>query len=247
MKNRISLISLLLACLFLTACQTTYTPSGFNPSQHALQTPRRAKFLEKTWAAQGAFNQPLEERYDSIYVAPVEIGYVKRNHNLWEAFALRPRTAYERDVVRLASYMQYALIRDIQRYPGNRFAIVSNPGPRTLIIELALVRLNPAKAPINSIFNAADFAAPGVGLLTFLGSGNIAIEGRLRDGANGKIIAMFEDRRSDIFSIGDVRSYTWYSGAIKNIDDWTRQGSDFLHAPPWKVVRRRLPITLIPW
>lgn len=247
MKSRILLIPLLFLCLCLTACQTTYTPSGFNPSRPALGAPRRAQFMARTWEAPGAFNRCLEDRYDSVYVAPVDTNHLLHTDTTWEHVALRSHTAYEHDVERIASYMRYALVRDIQRYPGNRFAIVDCPGKHTLIVELALVELAPAQAPINTVFNAADFLLPGASILTFFGSGKIAIEGRLRDGATGKIVAMFADRRSDIFSFIDVRSYTWYSGAMKNIDDWARQGSDFLHAPPNKIIRRRLPITLIPW
>ena len=247
MKLRILLIPLLFLCFCLTGCQTPQIASGFNPSRPALGKPQRALFLARTWAAPGVFNRPLEDRFDSIFVAPVDTSHLRRKDTLWERTALRSGTAYEHDVERIASYMRYALIRDIQRYPGNRFAIVDRPGKHTLIIELALVELSPAKAPINTIFSAVDFVAPGVSLLSFFGSGRIAIEGRLRDGSNGKIISMFADRRSDIFSIVDARSFTWYSGAMKNIDDWARQGSDFLHAPPNKVIRRRLPFTLIPW
>lgn len=54
--------------------------------------------------------------------------------------------------------------------------MVNEPGPDTLIIETAITDLFPAKAA---------------------GSGTITVEGRLRDGNNGKLVANFRDTMKD--------------------------------------------------
>ena len=116
-----------------------------------------------------------------------------------------------------------------------------------MIIELAITELVPAKAWFNTAATAAGFVIPGAGLLSFAGKGSVAIEGRVRDGKTGEVLATFADREKDKSAPINLASMSWYQSGKQNVDDWADQIAELLHTPRSHDVTDSSPFTLLPW
>lgn len=204
----------------------------------------RAKFLDQVWVAPAMRGKAVSEVYSQVYFAPVRVSHLS-NQPWWESQNARTQEHLASDARNLANYTHNALRRAASNYPAKRLQVVGSPGPGTLMVESAIVELVPAKAFWNSAASAAGFVVPGAGLLGTLGKGAITLEGRLRDGATGHVIATFRDRSTDQTAVVNVDAYTWYRGSEKNIDDLAMKTAEVLNTPKGHVVRSSDPIKLI--
>lgn len=228
---------LLLSTLFLAACAGT-APQNNNS---------RAQFLQQVWVAPELRGRAATEVFDSVYIAPVHVSRLE-SQSWWQAQNERVRTGQLRsDAAYLARYFRSEVAGQIGSFSGNRLRVVSTPGPRTLVVELAITELVPSKATWNMASTAAGFVVPGAGLLSAAGSGSISMEGRLVNAGTNEVVAVFADRRTDLVSPVNLRSFQWYAGAQKNIDLWARCAAEVLNAPAGKVVNRPSRFTLSVW
>jgi hypothetical protein len=79
------------------------------------------------------------------------------------------------------------------------------------------------------------------------GKGYVAIEGRVRDGATGEVIATFADREAPKAALLDVKSLTWWSPAKSIIDDWARQFVQLANRRPGAIVKDSPAFDLLVW
>lgn len=247
MKTSPILFSFLASALLLSGCATNPAPNAGFVSGSQMSEPHHAKFLQRTWISPKLKNISFQQQFDAVYIAPVNTSYLGKQ-TWWQLQTnAETRAELEANAAKLANDLRLQLAREIASYPGHHYRIASAPGPRTLCIELALVELVPSKAFWNAGATAAGFVVPGAHALTALGAGSIAMEGRLRDGGSGEVIAMFADRRKDQVAPINVRGMTWYGGASKNIEIWAKEGAEFLNLPPGETVERKGRLTLKPW
>lgn len=205
----------------------------------------RGAFLEKTWASAEFKKTHVQEKYSSVHIAPVDTSRLAKQ-DWWQSQNARVQSGVlQRDARKLARQLESSLAREIRAYPGNRLSIASRPGPKTLTIRVAITELVPSKAYWNMGATAAGFVIPGAGLLSMAGSGSIAVSGSMEDSSG--TVATFSDRRSDLVSPVNLRSYEWYGGAEENIEIWAKKGAEFLHSPPGSTVERASGVTLNPF
>jgi hypothetical protein len=170
-------------------------------------------------------------KYTEIYVAPVDISHLLPQNNIWEWLS----TAYvfpedvKKNHRQLAEYAREAFIKAIQKDPSKRFTVVDTPGPKTLILEMSLVQMIPAKPALNIatyiswIPLAVELVAPIVLNSEEAGEGVIAVEARLRDGGTGQTVGMFADRERPAIAFVNFPSFLWWEGLKRMIDGWARQ------------------------
>lgn len=110
--------------------------------------------------------------------------------------------------------------------------MVSKAGPRTLQLDLALVGLKSTNVPGNILSTGAGVVVPGA---NFVGSqfthGNIAFEGKLRNGANGQLLAEYADRENDKMSLFSFRDYSANGHSRQTVKDWARQMEQLASTP----------------
>jgi hypothetical protein len=114
-----------------------------------------------------------------------------------------------------------------------------------MIIETAITELIPAKAYWNAAATAAGFVIPGAGLLSAAGSGTITIEGRVRDGDNGNLVASFRDTMKDKMAFVNIDSYSWYGGSQANLEETAANIARVINAKPGTMVSQPSQIKLI--
>lgn len=224
-----------LSLIVFTGCSTLMGPGASNTS--------RAQFLDEVWVAPSVRGRAASDLFTSVYVAPVSVEHLKAQ-NWWRSQGAKKQGEIQVDAIRLGLYLNDALENAVRAQPGGGLRLVNLPGPGTLIVETAITELVPAKAFWNSAATAAGFVVPGAGFLGMAGRGAITIEGRLRDGGTGAVLATFRDRETDQAALLNFASYTWYHGSQRNIDDFARKTAEVLNAPADRVVKSSLPIKL---
>lgn len=150
----------------------------------------------------------------------------------------------------LAAYTRTAFEDAFRESPRPRQEVVSHPRPDSLVVELALVELDPN--PISGgvtrrLINL--LAVPGAE--SVVGNplkGRIALEGRLSDPVRKQVLLEFSDaeqnRSALLLSLHD---FNHYSHARKVIREWARQFEAVVRAPPGEVVRDSPAFMLSIW
>ena len=174
------------------------------------------------------------KKFDKIYIAPVNTRYLDSGR------------VPERDVVGVTQYMRSRFATQFAQ--GGVYKVVSRPGPNTLVLQLALTKLRATNAPGNVLATGAGVVAPGsdfiAGIFTH---GEIAFEGKLRNGANGQLLEEFADREDDKTAAFSFRDYLWYSHDRDAIDDWAKQMERLSSTPTTVKVHGASRLTLNPF
>ena len=201
--------------------------------------------FNKAWKAQN-----FDKRdYSEIYVAPVNTEYLRQN-SFWGELSIKD---VEDDVNELAANMRSTVRRAFWDDTNGRFKIVSKPGPKTLILEIAITELIPNKAGFEVLSMAAGpagglAASAGSAVAKSIGSKSIiAIEARIRDGADGGIVAMFADRESEKGNIVSIKNFSWYGHVNVIIDEWAQQLVKIANKSPDDIVSDSPTFSFKPW
>ena len=194
--------------------------------------------FDKVWVRPGTNFQ----QYDKIFIAPVDTRYLMQQ--TWWKQMSNNRTIKE-DAQGLANYFYHSLQGAFGRDPNNRLRLVRNARRAgTLVLEVAVVEVTPTKAAINLASYAASFAGAAIRTQT---NGTVAFEARVRNGANGQILAQFADRESGQASLVNLKNFSWYGHATDIINMWSWQMVRSANKRPGEVVSDRSAFTLNPW
>lgn len=228
-------LTVLCSLAALGACSSLTGPKGNNTT--------RAQFLDEVWVSPEVKGKAVSELFTQVYFTPVATGRLK-NQGWWAAQSPIKQQQLEVEARKLASHMNQALATAARNDPARRLTVVGQPGPGTLIVDMAIIELVPAKAYWNAAATTAGFIVPGAGLLGAAGSGSIGIEGRLRDGNTGKVIASFRDHMKDKMAVVNLDSYTWYAGSEANLNEIAVKTARVLNSDKGTVVTQSSPIKL---
>lgn len=234
--NTIRTIAVAASLAALSACSPTGEPSARNPT--------KAQFLDQVYVAPEYRGKSASQEFSKVYFSPVATRNLSRQ-GWWTSQSAVTQRQLEADARKLAAHFRQSLTSAARNASGRRLTVVNQPGPDTMTIETAVTELVPAKAYWNAAATAAGFVVPGAGLLSAAGSGTITIEGRVRDGNNGKLVASFRDRMKDKMAMVNVNSYTWYGGSEANLKETAANIAHVINARPGTVVSQPSPITLI--
>jgi hypothetical protein len=226
MSRALALLIALACCLF--GCRAKPAPdAGF------LQDTQLMKKDVQIPYSRVYFAEPADpsSKYTEIYIAPVDTTHLLPQNNLWEWAS----SAYvfpedvKKNYRQLAEYARAEFIKKIEKDPNKRFKVVDQPGPKTLILEMSLVQMIPAKPALNIatyihwIPLAVEFVVPVIINSEEAGEGVIAIEARLRDGEIGQVVGMFADRQRPPIALVNFPSFLWWEGLKRMIDTWADQ------------------------
>ena len=222
------LLALALFSLLLYGCGNQADPvrnSGFLPSA-SLMHKTDVVPVQRVWK-----NPKLKNAdYTKIIVKPVNTNYQlpktdKENNNI--------RTMLDeenQDMADFAKYTEEAFKKAIQEDKNKKFQLVTQPGPHTLVLELALVKVVPGKPVIGALKNAANLTPIGAMIMPLkMGKqgytdspmqASVAIEGRLTDSLTGEYFVMFADRRKQKTAVFNANDFTAYGNLRQIVDSW---------------------------
>jgi len=249
--SRAKIVSLAKVTLFfsLSACsiiKANPAPhSGFLPHAEFLKPlPERSPFNAVWYKNRAAFYE-LKKGFTNIYIAPV-------NTVILEAKLRKERlskSSLEYRIEELKEFGRYAETRlkeRIKDFPQTNITVVSAPGPKTLVLEMALVELSPTIAAVNLLGTISSFFIPGSGLVKSLAKGSIAMETIIRNGENNEILVEVKDREIDKSAPFTIRDFAKYAHARKIIDEWAEIFAELSATDYDHKVDGLLPITINP-
>lgn len=222
-------------------------PSAFLPHAKELKTGDVHSPFQQNWTSPDA--EAVLKSRASIYIAPVSLAYLRPMSRSMSANAFTE--AQRQEAARsLATYANSKVADAFTRGGSACHKLVSKPDRKSLTLELALVEFNPNSATGGILRTAINAAAiPGVDsvLLKRL-KGNIAVEGKVSDGATKRSIFEFSDNQENksalILSVNDFKSY---GQARQAIDEWARQIEEVLRTPASTRVSRASSFVILPW
>ncbi len=221
--------ALVLLQLTFSGCASVNDIIKAEPAPNAgfLPTPELLSEMRERYPFHGAWmNSKVEDfhAYKSIYVAPIDTSHIMEN-GWWEKANLSGGNL-EKDAASFAHESE-AIFRQ-SLLDSIKLSVVDTPEPGSLVLELSIVELTPAKVWL-SVIGLAAFVVPIIvgipaGTAAALGqNGIVAIEGILRDSDTGEILLMFADREASKIRILDLQTLTWYGHAHEIMEDWAHQ------------------------
>lgn len=215
--------------------------SGFLPDHHLLVRqpdtfPFHYFYLRKHLPA-----------YENIHIAPVNVQYLRESDG-WARFDRMLSGRLGGDIEDLARFMRRAYVQAFRQSSIRpRLRVVNRRDlPRTLVLETAIVGLVPSKAELNALGLAGSFIVPGIGLVTsFMSTGSVTVECRIRDGRTGRILAMYANTETDPKALLSISGYTWLTTARINIKTMAAQTARVLAARDYRTVERDFPLRFV--
>ena len=221
-------------------------PSPFLENPPALKKePDRAPFdrvsrnpSPRAWARVRSF--------DRIVIMPVTTRYLRHKDRTPARPGEGKAVEQGRPIADLARYMHESFENEFKK--GGRYHVVSHPGRKTLVLELALVEVNPTNVAVNVVATGAGAVVPGANFVgSIFSKGSIAMEGKLRNGETGQLLEEFSDREQDKTSLFSFRDYSPYAHSRRAIDDWAKETEAYSRTPHPQKVHRALAVTLNPF
>lgn len=229
MKKNYLLI--LIVLLFALGCRAAPAPdAGFISDPSRMGYDKDLPF-NRVWYDKGVD----WDSYNKVVVAPVNITYLLEM-DWWQKSSL---AGNDQNANEIATYLRQQIIKAFEKQDSeNRFQVVSQRGPNTLVLELALIEVTPTKAWLN----AASLMFVGA-----LDTGTAAIEGRMRDGSTGEVIYLLADRQMGKASLVSAKDFTWWSHAKAVCNEWAKIMVKELNAKVGERVKPQATFTLKPW
>ena len=256
-------LSVALAALALTACASYQraewkvlaadpTPSaGFLQQPEKLTDSPALTAFDRMWSD----SQTDWRHFTKLYVAPIDTSHTLPV-GLWDKINIRHSKVAERDLAVQGEELRERIEDAFRDDPEKHFVVLDDPRDidgDTAILNLSLVELVPNKAILGVIGLAAwgaplEIGIPVATLTAFIARGSIAMEGEMRDGGTGEVLAMFADRETGKMRIIDLRSLTWYGNAHEMMNDWANALVEIANTPPeHKPPRHSSLFTVMPW
>ena len=236
-----------LAAVFSAGCATsssglkakTVPPSAFLDKGAALRPHREREPFNAVWVSPKF--EAVRGNYRGICIAPVTTQYLRAVDRPLVT-ALEGPKAKDRPVAQTAEIMRNEFSAAFRNAPGGRYQLVGGKGAGVLMLEMALVEMNPT----NVVGNMVRYGAPGGSAVAPATKGNIAIEGKLRDSMTGEVLMEFADNEQDKFSVVSLRDLSSYGHARASIKDWAKQFAELMRTPASHKVEDSSTVTLNP-
>jgi hypothetical protein len=188
------------------------------------------KLVNKSWAKDG-----LDiTKYNKVIVVPVftehqlERSWLERNN---ERSLIG---SDQKDLEDFAKYIENAFKKAIKK--STKIKLATKPGPNTLILELAAVKVVPGKPIFQGIGNVTNLTPFGLILMPFKTTAqatsdsslqsSVAVEGIIRNSETKEPIVIFADRKKQKSAIFNVNDFRAYSNLKQIVDKWADQ---FVH------------------
>lgn len=168
--------------------------------------------------------------YNKIVVMPINTSHQLPQTDTEKNNIRSMLDAEKQDMIDFAQYTEEAFKKAIREDKNNRFQLVEQAGPNTLVLELAIVKAVPGKPIIGALKNASNLTPIGAiimpikmakqGYTESSMQASVAIEGRLTDSQTGEYFAMFADRRKQKTAVFNANDFTAYGNLRQIVDLW---------------------------
>jgi len=227
--KRLFLLNIIAACALVFFAAGCHRANPTESQTKFLPDPKRMSSLDEDSPINKIWRDPQADilSYDRIIVMPVRLDYQLERSWMERNNVRHWMDKDHQDFAAFARYTEHAYKKAI--YKDKRLSLAAKPGPKTLILEIALVKIVPEKPIMGGIKNITNFTIIGLILLplktgistTFdmATHASVAMEARLMDAETGKVLAIYADREKQKTAIFSTRDFTAY-GNLRQIADY---------------------------
>jgi len=249
-EKMIILVFAITALFFFNSCQTAVPEEKIvfleNPS--LLKKYELVPF-QKAWKDK---NVDLRN-YTKIIVEPVILSQHLSRNELEDLNISSVLGTEKDDILKFAKITKRAFKKAIRK--DKRLKLVSEPGPDTLIIRLALVKVVPGKPLFGIIRNipipigkAGFLISPAVkltGATVDSLKSSVAIEGEFIDSETQKVVAMFADQQTETTALINMNLLSTYGTPREIVNRWAELVVKCLNRKPGEKIEKPNSIKII--
>ena len=243
-----AIILLLFPASFIIGCGAIRPPPANSTLFHSTElkpVPQRIDF-DGVWYANRMDFAMRKGGYTKILIKPVNIYPAMETFQKQETDDTVIENRWE-EYNEVARYAEMQFKSAITKYPNHPLKVVDQPGPNTLILELALIELKPIDPLYNAAASVGGFFVTGGGLIKVLNTSGATIEGQLWDATKSEELVEFRDRKTQKVSPLSIHDFQQYGHVREAIDDWAETGAELLATPEDTRVMGRFFVRLNPF
>ena len=133
--------------------------------------------------------------YDTVYVKPIRTDTLNpENWTRSASILITSRDDYDERAREVANHFHDKVVEEFRMYPKSRYPLAAVPGPRVMVLEIALTELEFSHPVARA--GALIVPVPGTGAaLSTVSDPHAAFAARITDGSTGELLATAADRK----------------------------------------------------
>ncbi len=251
-----SLLCLAVSCVIVLFAGCKASPTEGHSSFLSKAEAAKMKELELVPVQKVWKNPKIDTaHYKKLMVKPVVIPEQLKRSTMEKTNVRNMLGIDSGDMEDLAKYLRQAIIKAVKE--NKVIELADKPGPNTVAIQLALVKVVPGKPIAGALGNLGNLTPIGFIIspikVSVQGStdnamqASVAIEGRITDSQTGKTVAVFADRRKQRAAFFNFNDFTSHGNLRQISDEWALQLVKALREKPLstgKKIESSGPVTL---
>ncbi|MCX6855610.1 MAG: DUF3313 family protein [Verrucomicrobia bacterium] len=158
------------------------------------------------------------------------------------------RGGVQRQEADVARRLNEEFVLAFRRSPRPMYQLVSQPSADALILQLAIIELNPTSPKGNAVMTMMKLAvSPVAGLASFFTKGTMAIEGKVIEPSSGRAFFQFADKEADRLTFLSTRDFQPYGHAVYTMREWAVQFEEVTRTAPGQKMKDSSFMTLMPY
>lgn len=214
--SKLSTLVAILSCFILMACghKNLQSESGLYEvtlNEH-VKSPTDGIW---TW---GKGNPYLNQKSGYIYISPLDISMVVRNHP-----DIAPLMQPQMHDYMVQAFVE--MLQDANKKNGANWQLTFNPNQAKIRIDTALVKFEPQRPGLRVVSEILGWISPVPGVSSLIGTfskGDITIEATIRDCKDNQLLLAFKDSNRKKTRLFRAEAYTKSGNADANLRSWAR-------------------------
>jgi hypothetical protein len=239
----IRLLPLLFLLCLLPSCQSVRKlikakPADFSAfierPQEMQRQPSNTAF-QFLWRSRDRAAHAAARPLTDLYIAPVTLRYLRPMSGGLTKFNQSLTTNVSPEAPHWSNELRHQFALALVNMQRPHYRIVTTPTPNCLILEMAIVELNPTSPKTNAGKLAAKLILGPIGTvggLAVQSSGNIALEAKVRLHRDRKLLFQFSDNESDKLTFYSIRDFRPYGHVNVAIQEWAEQFAELTENRP---------------
>lgn len=239
------LLSLMLA---LVGCALGRRMGDIEPTAFLQQTPADLQHkieslpFDKSW-----IDESIDfSTFNSIIIAPVTLDFLRKDS--WvpsSSFVIKNEKDFLTEAEILAKFATEKLSQEFSVKESNRFTVAQQPGPHTLVLEVAMTEIVFGKPAASA--GALIAPIPGASqVMSTVTDPSVAFEVKIKESVNGKVVATALDREFPTARIVNFNKLTATSACREVVENFSELLFQSFNKDKLAKVRRSR-FSLVPW
>jgi hypothetical protein len=222
-------------------------PSPFFEQPRLAQDASQHLPFHKVWITPDPTVLANGKSKKKLYIAPVTLRFLRPVDKKMATLEIS-RGGVQRQEADVARRLHEEFVLAFRRSPRPMYQLVSQPSADALILQLAIIELNPTSPKGNAVMTMMKLAvSPVAGLASFFTKGTMAIEGKVIEPSSGRAFFQFADKEADRLTFLSTRDFQPYGHAVYTMREWAVQFEEVTRTAPGQKMKDSSFMTLMPY